>query len=407
MLTCKNFLKLLCVLSFFCLKIEAIKSQTINTMYGVVDETLVEIDPVTATTITIAPLVGVPTGVTINNLVYSTSDCIFYAIMNRVVNPALVSIDITGVFTVIGNITITGGTIFFVDALAYNEFDDKLYAAGSLNGDVPFDYESESILEVNPMNGNSTLVTSVPTAGSTLILGEDLDNMTFIGNVLYFHDGRAPTANMSAIFSLDFNNLSPVTSPTFVYNLGGWIGVRDLTSIANSLYFTTINFDLLEYNVSIGSFSNLGMTHTSPTYNGEAIQGIAYVDDTKNCTNPPIPIALTPKVFLQGPYSGSNMVSGIASRGLIPNLTPYGDGKMTSNTVLMNMIDWVFIEIRDAATGRYVLEGQSGLLLPDGTVVDVDGVSPLIFIQVPGDYHIVVKHRNHLGIMTKNPVTLN
>ena len=42
----------------------------------------------------------------------------------------------------------------------------------------------------------------------------------------------------------------------------------------------------------------------------------------------------------------------------------------------------------------------------DGDIVDVDGVSPLAFPVEEGDYHIVVKHRNHLGMMTAAPVTL-
>ena len=35
-----------------------------------------------------------------------------------------------------------------------------------------------------------------------------------------------------------------------------------------------------------------------------------------------------------------------------------------------------------------------------------DGVSPVSFTQPGGNYHVAIRHRNHLGIMTLDPVAL-
>ncbi|MEL7428127.1 MAG: hemagglutinin protein, partial [Bacteroidota bacterium] len=44
----------------------------------------------------------------------------------------------------------------------------------------------------------------------------------------------------------------------------------------------------------------------------------------------------------------------------------------------------------------------------DGDIVDAgDGVSPVAIIGAPDDYYVAVRHRNHLGVMSDAPITLN
>jgi uncharacterized protein YjdB len=70
------------------------------------------------------------------------------------------------------------------------------------------------------------------------------------------------------------------------------------------------------------------------------------------------------------------------------------------------LVDWVFVELRDKSSNTLVLNTRSGLVQRDGDVVDLDGVSPLKFPGLKMDnYYVVVRHRNHLGAMTKNPMT--
>lgn len=151
-------------------------------------------------------------------------------------------------------------------------------------------------------------------------------------------------------------------------------------------------------------------------------------------------VLTTPKIFLQGPYNTSSHLmndllrnSGAYNPGTLPasNLIPLTDpyrsapynatfthvnntspetiaGSVLNDqtTASNNIVDWVFVELRNTASpGNTVLQTRSALLRRDGTIVDVDGVSPLYFKNVdPATYVLAVRHRNHLGIGT-SPAT--
>ncbi|MDF1696091.1 MAG: hypothetical protein P1U56_09680 [Saprospiraceae bacterium] len=70
------------------------------------------------------------------------------------------------------------------------------------------------------------------------------------------------------------------------------------------------------------------------------------------------------------------------------------------------IVDWVFVELRDKNDYTSVVATRSGLVQRDGDIVDLDGTSGLFFPDVTVDsYFVVVRHRNHLGVMTKFPLT--
>lgn len=69
------------------------------------------------------------------------------------------------------------------------------------------------------------------------------------------------------------------------------------------------------------------------------------------------------------------------------------------------IVDWMFVELRDKNDYTNVIATRSGLIQRDGDIVDLDGVSKLTFPDVAFDsYFVVVRHRNHLGVMTKFPL---
>ena len=71
-----------------------------------------------------------------------------------------------------------------------------------------------------------------------------------------------------------------------------------------------------------------------------------------------------------------------------------------------NVVDWVMIELRSDSTT--IVSRRAELLLSDGSVVDIDGSSPVKFKGISdGNYYIVIKHRNHLPIMSANPISLS
>lgn len=135
------------------------------------------------------------------------------------------------------------------------------------------------------------------------------------------------------------------------------------------------------------------------------------------------------KVFLQGAYNTSTGVMSDNLRtptNLIPLTDPYRSApynftevanpvaETASASVFVtqvnannNIVDWVFLELRNSTVspGNTILQTRSALLRRDGNIVDVDGVSPVTFNNVAnGNYTLAIRHRNHLGI-SADPAT--
>ncbi|WP_019987197.1 Ig-like domain-containing protein [Rudanella lutea] len=136
---------------------------------------------------------------------------------------------------------------------------------------------------------------------------------------------------------------------------------------------------------------------------------------------PPL-VSVSPKVYLQGALIGvvgSLMRDDLRAGGYLPSTHPYatlnpitpvaamaaGVTAVTGNNAI---VDWVFVELRSATNPSVVVDSRAALLQRDGDVVDVDGTSPLIFSQsLPAGYYVAVRHRNHLGVMSRLAVPLS
>ncbi len=138
-------------------------------------------------------------------------------------------------------------------------------------------------------------------------------------------------------------------------------------------------------------------------------------------TNSGVRVAL--KLMLEGAYdSGTGkMRDDLRLAGLVPGSEPYtalgftqaagGGGEVTQAGVTSvtgdnAVVDWVLVELRNAATPATIVATRAALLQRDGDVVAEDGVSPVALLATAGSYNVAVRHRNHLGVMTLNPMTL-
>ncbi len=133
-------------------------------------------------------------------------------------------------------------------------------------------------------------------------------------------------------------------------------------------------------------------------------------------------IAINVQTVLEGPYDPATglMRDDLRVAGSLPLSQPYsgvytftGEGgtETISPSVLATtgnnaVVDWILVELRDAITPSTVKRTRVGLLQRDGDIVDVDGVSPLRFKMDPGNFHVAVRHRNHLGVMSAAPVAV-
>ena len=130
-------------------------------------------------------------------------------------------------------------------------------------------------------------------------------------------------------------------------------------------------------------------------------------------------IDLELKVFLEGPFNGVDMNTDLISiEPFNPFNQPYnappwnypGTESITSipNT---DIVDWVLVELRDTtlaglATPESMIARQAAFMLKDGSIVGMDGISNLRFdVAINYQLFTVIHHRNHLAIMSANPLT--
>lgn len=80
----------------------------------------------------------------------------------------------------------------------------------------------------------------------------------------------------------------------------------------------------------------------------------------------------------------------------------------TSTGANTDILDWVLLELRDATTPTTVVARRAAFIREDGRVVDLDGTSDVSFSGVGnGNYYVVVRHRNHLGIRSFSTIALS
>jgi hypothetical protein len=115
------------------------------------------------------------------------------------------------------------------------------------------------------------------------------------------------------------------------------------------------------------------------------------------------------KLFLEGAYqTESSMTTDLNTGDLIPLDSPYSEAPREASSIPSGVTDWILIQLRAAPEGT-TSASQSFFLKNDGTVVDLDGTTTDLLINgvLEGNYHIIVKHRNHLKVMSASTVPLN
>lgn len=134
-------------------------------------------------------------------------------------------------------------------------------------------------------------------------------------------------------------------------------------------------------------------------------------------------VVLDLKVYLQGAYRNDTMHCDLDSLDFLPLEQPYDSvpfywhytGTEAVDSIPGdNVVDWIEVELRETtggpstATEDSVIGRRAGFLLADGTITDLDGSSKLRFkyVTVTNNLYVVIKHRNHLGIMSSVPLTL-
>jgi len=124
------------------------------------------------------------------------------------------------------------------------------------------------------------------------------------------------------------------------------------------------------------------------------------------------------RVFLEGPFNGTGMNTSLTNAGNFPLNQPYNTApwnyygtESVDSIPSSDIVDWVLLEFRDAtdvanATEATTVDKQAAFLKNDGSVVGLDGTSNLSFNHsITQSLFVVIRHRNHIDIISANPLT--
>ncbi|MEE9431200.1 MAG: right-handed parallel beta-helix repeat-containing protein [Melioribacteraceae bacterium] len=262
---------------------------------------------------------------------------------------------------------------------------------------------------------NTIFLEGIFSSSTALLVRGNSEYLSIKDNIFYNnHNGSAIEWESGIINECNYNNLY-ATGPTLVKH-GPFGSSIDYATLAD-WQAAPEGFDVNSKNatVTFASPTDLHIVSTSVPLNGIQITGIITDIDGDTRNDPPFmgadepvlsEIDLSLTIMLEGPYSTPEMNASLT----VPFDSPYTEDPETVNPIPNisgnEVVDWVLVELRDETNSSIVLESQSAFVLKDGSVVGLDGVSPVHFTSSSGNYFVSVKHRNHLAVMSASAVGL-
>lgn len=298
---------------------------------------------------------------------------------------------------------------------------------------------------VNPIINGTNYQVSIAIKSSVANTNFQLGNVTL--RILY---DNAPFSGLPTLLSgHDFNGtiISNATNHNFTATKGLFnIGVAQSGIVVTDAYkvLGTLQFNITNNTALLDTLNKISLSLAYPM--SSVVKIVGNVESNASIINTPTPyvnsgggVKLTAKVFLNSVNSSGLMDAFLPElTGLTPasanfplsdpySVAPYstyfqhvnnGAVQITNANILTqydgnkrDIVDWMFLELRTGASADVstVVYTQAAFIESDGYIVDAkDGISPVDFTNAPdGNYFIGVRHRNHLGFITQNKVSLS
>ena len=242
--------------------------------------------------------------------------------------------------------------------------------------------------------GNWTLDSGGTFTASTSTVVFDGSNQTISGSTTFYTLKKS--VSVEDTLSFDHNSTQTITGSL---NLQGTAG--NLLSLRS-----TLDGDSFGMNYS-GEDSRLTLSYLnvkdSDASGGNTLTTMHSVDEGNNTNWEFISmIAAYIKSWLEGAYdvASHSMRTTLRDNSWIPNQSPYDADPITVETIPDNVTDWVLVELRETADGPAIVS-KSMFLKSDGDIISTTGDAPEFPDLSPGDYFVVIRHRNHLAIMSQ------
>ena len=175
-------------------------------------------------------------------------------------------------------------------------------------------------------------------------------------------------------------------------------GLNSTTYTVNGLDFNT------NYYWMVLAINDCGASY-SPVFN------------FKTADQPPATLLVDVNAILGGVYDSQTglMSTDLNEKNLLPLEQPFnrppwnyaGSEEVTS--LADDIVDWVLIEIRADDANKSIVAQKAVLLRNDGQIMDLDGSTSIAIDNlIPNhNYSVIVRHRNHLAIMSSTAKTFS
>ncbi len=215
------------------------------------------------------------------------------------------------------------------------------------------------------------------------------------------------TSSLSANWTAAIDAHSGVTN--YYYAIGTTPGDDDLVAWTSNGTATSVT--------ATGLSLSIGQTYYISVYseNGAGLQSaIVSTDGQLVISSAPYQVVEF-EFFLEGDFDAATglMRTDLNDAGLVDLSQPYDtapwnySGSESVGSLPTNVVDWVLIEAR-AESDTSLVESRAALLTNTGEVVDIDGDTGVKFYDVVygSDYFFVVRHRNHLAVLSSGTTSI-
>lgn len=127
-------------------------------------------------------------------------------------------------------------------------------------------------------------------------------------------------------------------------------------------------------------------------------------------------VFLTARTFLQGSFDSGAMRTVLNDVGLLPANQPFGTGSYSASPMAYSGtesgiavdsqgVDWILMSLRTGVGSESTVATRAALITDDGDITEFDGTRAVSFPGAPrSSLYVVVRHRNHIPIMSAIPV---
>jgi hypothetical protein len=122
-----------------------------------------------------------------------------------------------------------------------------------------------------------------------------------------------------------------------------------------------------------------------------------------------LPVLVSVRIWLEGSFDagGDSLETSLNRGGLLPFTSPFAEDTAEAPEIPGSAVDWVLVQLR-TRPDTSASASAGAWLRNDGWLMTLDGAATSIPLSArQGNYHVVVRHRNHLSVMTESTLPLD